>query len=329
MFEAIMLLEHRSGATMASNLHLGRQLDVAVDSYFALLKFRRIAERGASSLKSFFEFMDLGDTKYVDETEMKHFLQNATAEDRSAVAAALAAEGVDVGKLAETFFWVLDLNKNGKVELHELRRQVALAAQPRSTMIEVMGHFQMKHGFGRCGFTVPMDRASLYAMIVGEELLEISPEVFSTIFRVANGSANKGSTVLSPGCLEQFFKTMQVPVNWGVEPHTGDHFYVALGARTLQMERRHKKDANLPPEALLDCSKGDGDFDMTELSKRFESLFEKYVNGNLVTLQGSLGLASPPAALVAQVKEACKKKIYRECQGSYRSKNLTFAVHEG
>eukprot|EP00929_Paragymnodinium_shiwhaense_P099702 TRINITY_DN6148_c0_g2_i1.p1 TRINITY_DN6148_c0_g2~~TRINITY_DN6148_c0_g2_i1.p1 ORF type:complete len:2715 (-),score=639.93 TRINITY_DN6148_c0_g2_i1:173-8317(-) len=303
LFEALLLLQQK-GMSNQTMLSMGRDLDATVDSFFALGKFRRIVERGASSVEQFFSFLDLSACTTVGAVEMTHFLKSATDEDRRAVAAAMAAEGLPVDKLAEAFFSILDMNANKRVEIWELRWQIALAAPPKTSLLEVVGHFLMKYGFGRCGMKATLDRAELYHHFVAEEQLDISPEFFAYAVRMwsAHTGLRPSPTLplsLMPSTLETCLKQLPLSATWGLEPHAGDHFYDLLGARALQTERHRKRDASLPPECLYDPSVT-MEVCEADLQRRFEVFFDRHVNQNTLAQQ----VPTPPA-LLTQLREAC------------------------
>eukprot|EP00929_Paragymnodinium_shiwhaense_P104862 TRINITY_DN69654_c0_g1_i1.p1 TRINITY_DN69654_c0_g1~~TRINITY_DN69654_c0_g1_i1.p1 ORF type:complete len:2668 (+),score=694.91 TRINITY_DN69654_c0_g1_i1:170-8173(+) len=297
LFDSLLLLQSKPGSSTCS-VTTGRAMDQAVEMYLALSKFRRIAERGASSLKGMFDSMDLTNTQYVAVEEMKHFLKSATEQDRSQVAVALSAEGADISKIAETFFSVLDLDQNGKLDFKEMRRQLALAAPPRLSMLELMGHFQMKYGYGCCGLLHSLDRVQLFNHLC-EENLDMSPEDVHACFRgVMSAFGQKGSSMMPPSALEFMVRSMPLVSLWGIEPAIADRFYDALGARCLQSERKAKMDASLPPEAMFDVQ-GLEEVCEDTLRRRFDGLFDRYVKLD------SLGSETACPAILQELRQAC------------------------
>jgi hypothetical protein len=251
LFEALVLLQGRSDGV---SLLTTSELDGVCDKFFALNRLRQLMERGATSLSAFFNMLDVGGRKGLEPRELKRYMKNAGGELLSGMASALAAEGVDVNKLAETLFTALDANKDAKVELWEMKRQLSLAAAPRMSLVEVVGHFEMKNGYGKCGLADCMNRSQLFDHLSRKEGLDLSPEDVAKCFRALGDR----SRLVHVSDFDTFLKCMPLEVSWGVEPFAANQLYCAIGARLLQLERSKQMDACLPPEALLALSPQSG-----------------------------------------------------------------------
>lgn len=270
LFEALLLLQTCGGDR---ELKMGKQLDGVVDRFFALSRLRNLMERGASSLASFFDTLDLDKNSVLESCEVRKFMRKTGIDALGTLSTALAKEGVDVDKLAETLYSALDFNKDAKVELWEMRRQMSLAAPPRMYLVEMIAHQEMKNGIGKCGFgNNLMDRSKLFDHLCRKENLDFSPEDAVRYFRLVAGGSN--ARMLSPSDCDNFLKVLPQEVSWGVEPHAADRLYAAIGTRVLQGERSRQRDASLPAEALLH---GEEMPDEAELRSRFDRLWDRCV----------------------------------------------------
>jgi len=299
LFEAMLVMQHPNGGAL--NLNMGRQLDVVVDRFFALSRLRILMEKGASSLASFFNTLDLDKSNFLESCEVRHFMKNSgSLPSLGEVKSVLASDGIDVDLLAETLYGALDFNKDAKVELWEMRRQMSLAAPPRMSLVEMVAHQEMKNGVGRCGFSNMMDRARFFDHLCRKENLDFSPEDAVRYFRhVAGGSGNR---MLSQEDFANFLKSLPQEVTWGVEPHAADRLYAAVGTRCLQQERWRQRDNPLPMEAL--CYAPDETQDETEMRARFDRLWDRCV--------GTSGAGSGNAG--RQLRDSCLRRYLEAAQ---------------
>lgn len=287
LFEALLLMQQPRGGS--TTLHMGRPLDNVVKDYFTLVHVRQFLERGASSLSAFFDLLDLDKNKFVEVSELKHFLKNATPEVLEGLAAALCAEGFDYAKMAEMVFQLLDINKDRKLEITELRKQVAVASPPRMSPVELLCHLELKYGLGKGGITYPMERATVFDAWAKTEWLDMSPEDVVTMFRAVAGDKPR---MLQPGAIDAFFRHLPLDGTWGSEPHSCDIFFSALGCRALVLERARRQDLPMPSEAVLEVQ---GVPDDGELRSRFDRLWERCSGATRAS--GGHG--------VAQLREGC------------------------
>jgi hypothetical protein len=298
LFEALLLLQ---GKAEGQALQTGRQLDAACDKFFALVRLRQLMERGATSLSAFFNMLDLGGRNGLEPSELKRFLKNVGGDFLSGMAAALAAEGVDVNRLAETMFAALDTNKDHKVELWEMKRQLSLAAPPRMSMVDVVGHFEMKNGYGKCGLQNIQSRAQLFDHMARQEGLDLSPEDVARCFRIIGAGDKSSSQFITADHFDTFLRGLPVEVTWGLEPHVGDRVFCALGARLLQLERVKQMDACLPIEGLLigiDDTR-DKEQEEADVHQRFQRIWERCMK-DTKAIEGTAG---------KQLRDCCFRRL--------------------
>lgn len=113
LVESLLILQNRAGSRTVLS---GSSLDEAVEVFF-VLKFRRVAQRGATSLQAFFDCLDLGARKYLETNDLHHFMKRVSKDDRENLIAAMAMEGSDIGRSAGGYVRVLDVQRTGRVEL--------------------------------------------------------------------------------------------------------------------------------------------------------------------------------------------------------------------
>ncbi|CAL1128288.1 unnamed protein product, partial [Cladocopium goreaui] len=130
-----------------------------------------------------------------------------------------------------------------------------------------------------------------FEVLLGEhfcavEHLDVSPLDLSRFFRIWGGSPGGQ---MNPLHLEEQLLHLPLEADWGLEPFAVEQTFNALGLRCLQLERQKKKDACLPPQAILELTRSDGDLEKAEvilpseavLRERFEVLWTQCVGDRM------------------------------------------------
>jgi hypothetical protein len=197
LFEVLLLMQRtQTGSLGADLLEMGRQLDAVVDTFFALHRFRQLMERGATSLEAFFEYLDLDKNQYIECCELRHFLKNADSDGLGDWDAPLADVRRELQKIADILFAALDANKDAKVELWEMRKQLSLVAPPQLSLVDIVSHFELKNGHGRGALIDTMDREQLYEQLNTVEKLDLSPEDVVRYFRAVAGGGGPATALV-------------------------------------------------------------------------------------------------------------------------------------
>jgi len=285
-------------------------MDSVVDMYFALSHFRKIMERGASCPAGFFNLLDKDASGSIEAAELRHFFRHADVDCLDGVAAALAAEGISVIRLADMVFSVLDHNKNGKVLFTDLQRQLALVAAPGTSLIEFVGHVEMKHGLGRGGLSKDMDFTQFYNHLCQKELLDMAPEDASRLFRIACTPRR----LLERGHFDNLLRRLPVEAAWVVEPYAANQLYCALGAHLLQLERKSRQEHSLPPEAMLTPLEGNALPDRAALRGDFEKLWERCA-------PSLLSDGPVTVSMERQLREACFAQYLEAAQAAVEARD--------
>lgn len=283
LFEALLMLQQRMGSGNATSLELGRPLDSVVDKLLALTRFRQLMERGAPSPSDFFERLDLDKSGAIEFCELEFFCEDSI--------------------LANKLFKVLDVNKDSKIELWELRSQVALAAPTRLSLTELVGHYDVKYGLGKCGFTGLQDRAFIYKHLVGDQLLDLSTEDAARVMRAGGGRQG----MLNAASFGHFLSHIPLEAAWGVEPIHADRMLHAMGIRLLVMERSRKQDACLPTEAVVLPSEREEALGTSEIEERFGRLWDRCVGDG----------KSCQSSALKELREGCLRRFRDAAQDGW------------
>eukprot|EP00930_Biecheleria_cincta_P034438 TRINITY_DN23806_c0_g1_i1.p1 TRINITY_DN23806_c0_g1~~TRINITY_DN23806_c0_g1_i1.p1 ORF type:complete len:2525 (+),score=466.54 TRINITY_DN23806_c0_g1_i1:530-7576(+) len=241
LFEVLLQLQRIAGGVISSSLQFGKQMDSTVDLYFNLCFLRRCVERGAPSVNAFLAGLGGKDPKLVDPMLLRQFLEltnvRLTGESPYSGADTIPADAL--------------VKANAGIEMVELRRRLSLVAPVGTSLIETQSHLEVRHGHGRSRIPAPMDVSRLYDHFCEFEHLDIAPEDVSRCFRMWGGSPGGN---LSPGDIDEIIKRMPLEAVWGIEPFARpvNQVWCAIGTRCLQLERKNKMDACLPPEAIIE-----------------------------------------------------------------------------
>jgi stress response protein SCP2 len=101
---------------------------------------------------------------------------------------------------------------------------------------------------------------------------------------------------------DKFSTYIPIEVSWGVEEFASDQLFCAIGAHLLQMQRKQKQDACMPPDAMVLESPDEDIPDAAELRARFDRLWELCV--------APMGKDPPEPVLVSrrQLKDCCSRR---------------------
>jgi len=326
LFEVLLQLQKVAGVAQTSTnlLALGQQMDETVDTFNGILSLRFAVERGAPSLNALLGGLEAKDSKLVDATLLRQFLVMVNYRLESQQDA-----GPDLLPLEQI------VKAHSGIELSEFRRHLSFAAPVGVSLNEVQGHLEVKHGFGRAKLPGFLDCVLLGEHFCAVEHLDVSPLDLSRFFRIWGGSPGGQ---MNPLHLEEQLLHLPLEADWGLEPFAVEQTFNALGLRCLQLERQKKKDACLPPQAILELTRSDGgDLEKAEvilpseavLRERFEVLWTQCVGDrmSMITAGGEGFLTQEKVeketkeakeakeALAAQAKE-------KEAAGSAKMKEV-------
>lgn len=330
LFEVLLQLQKVAGVAQTSTnlLALGQQMDETVDTFNGILSLRFAVERGAPSLNALLGGLEAKDSKLVDATLLRQFLVMVNYRLESQQDA-----GPDLLPLEQI------VKAHSGIELSEFRRHLSFAAPVGVSLNEVQGHLEVKHGFGRAKLPGFLDCVLLGEHFCAVEHLDVSPLDLSRFFRIWGGSPGGQ---MNPLHLEEQLLHLPLEADWGLEPFAVEQTFNALGLRCLQLERQKKKDACLPPQAILELTRSDGDLEKAEvilpseavLRERFEVLWTQCVGDrmSMITAGGEGFLTQEKVeketkeakeakeALAAQAKEketAGSAKMKEVCTGRF------------
>lgn len=283
LFDILLQMQRMAGTAHSNpgSLSFGYSMDATVESFLGLCSLRKAMERGTPSLNAFLGSLEVQEMKLIDPTLMRQFLVQASHR--------LAGEGGLPGAVPVE----LIVKAHSSIDVPELRRRLALAAPVGAPLLEFMGHFEVKHGFGRSHLHSASDFVSLWMHCSGHEHLDVSPQDVANFFRIFGGSSH---VALMPEALDEALRRLPLEAQWGAEPLAVDRLFCALGGRCLQLERAKRKDASLPAEAVLEILRKDtSDVEKAEsvlvsedvLTQRFDQLWNNCVGESLM-------LALPP-----------------------------------
>ncbi|CAE7031403.1 p2xD [Symbiodinium natans] len=318
LFDILMQMQKVAGAAHANpgSLSFGYSMDATVDSFLGLCSLRKAMERGAPSLNAFLSSLEVQETKLVDHTLMRQFLAQVSHR--------LAVDGLPGAVPVE-----LIVKAHSGIDVPELRRRLALAAPVGASLLEFTGHFEVKHGYGRFKLPHVSEFVPLWIHCSSQEHLDISPQDVARFFRICGGSPH---VPLQPDALDEALKHLPLEAHWGTEPLAVDRLFCALGRRCLQLERTKRKDACLPPEAVLEIVRKDtSDLEKAEnvmisegvLKDRFDLIWNSCVREGLM-------LALPPDSdhtpgHEKERAEQAERRKEKEEQGTRRMKQACLA----
>eukprot|EP00929_Paragymnodinium_shiwhaense_P096501 TRINITY_DN58107_c0_g3_i1.p1 TRINITY_DN58107_c0_g3~~TRINITY_DN58107_c0_g3_i1.p1 ORF type:complete len:2786 (-),score=679.57 TRINITY_DN58107_c0_g3_i1:252-8609(-) len=308
LFSCLALLQ-RAGDKQ--QVHMGRLMDTLVDNFLIIAAFRQVVERSAPSVGECFQRLDLDKDNIVELRELEQFVKSHDGlVDLTSYK--------DASTFAQLLFAALDSNRDRKIHLKELRRQLALAAPCRLSITELGTHLELRYGVGKCGMSGQVEFPQFFNHLTKEESLRLDISLMDAarVFRQAQAldKYKRGSAVLG-STLENLFRDLPLEATWGVEPHFAEQTYCALGLRILTTARSFRLDSGMPEEAIMFHSV-DEEAPPEEAPNRRGSTsedFRQYLDNNFSKLW-DMHLSSPAVDLTSQtahqLKGACQQRYH-------------------